>query len=60
MPAEERGNQEGADPIGWGKAEEDAHDDDVTERVDEGQIRRQDEPAGREREHQPEERDRGA
>ena len=52
--------REGANPLGWGKAEEETSDPDLDERVEEGQIRREDEPDELTPEHQPEERDRGA
>jgi hypothetical protein len=60
MSDEERGPNEAGDPLGWGKAEPDATDPDLKENVEEGQIRREDEPEGLDREHQGEERDRGA
>ena len=60
MTDEERGPSEAGDPLGWGKAEPEAEDPDVDENVEEGQIRRGEEPDEFLPEHQGEERDRGA
>lgn len=53
-------DENAGNPLGWGKAEEEAKDPDVQDEVEDAQVRDRDRPPGREDEHQPEERDRGA
>ena len=56
----ETGSDDRANPLGWGKADEEVRDPDVAENVEEGQIREPGQPPEYDIEHQGEERERGA